>query len=334
MGDHDFQPTCLSSEIHDRAISDHILHYLGCIDYSERDTFYHPDDNPLWQDETDHLEERFKRGGMSKDEATRTAREEVKRKRERWKSASFTQLRRISYLRKLLARESEECHLVEKLVESAKTWRASREFKEGLPAVKEWRAKIYPTIRKRKDAYRKMMKDCNKILEEGEPAENITPSLPSDETFASQHSVQSDLIYVQSPDYTPSHIFGPLTPNNDAPGGTQSLWQLDSHRHDDSQTDDDCQKYDPDQDISVHVIQYADDTEMTENASTTSQIGNERAELIMKKRLPDQKIKVKSALKPLPKDDNILRKPVDRPDLIRYFHLPANNMIWLEVSTC
>jgi hypothetical protein len=47
---------------------------------------------------------------------------------------------------------------------------------------------------------------------------------------------------------------------------------------------------------------------------------------------PNQKISVKKLLADEP-DANPLMKPCDD-NMIRYFHLPANNMIWVEVSSC
>jgi hypothetical protein len=47
---------------------------------------------------------------------------------------------------------------------------------------------------------------------------------------------------------------------------------------------------------------------------------------------PNQKIPIKRLLADEP-DANPLMKPCDD-NMIRYFHLPANNMIWVEVSLC
>lgn len=124
--------TCLSTERHDDNIKDHIAHFLGCIEVSERDRFLNDDDYPLWQKELEHYRKTDPNG----------AEELTSEKRKRWMSDCQSELRRVDFLREKLSGDEEDRHLVRKLDESRLAWKQSPEFNEGLRKVQAWKQAI------------------------------------------------------------------------------------------------------------------------------------------------------------------------------------------------
>ncbi|KAI1407149.1 hypothetical protein F5Y13DRAFT_206631 [Hypoxylon sp. FL1857] len=106
--------TCLDSQDHGCNIKDHLLHYLGCIEISKRETFFSAD-SEIWQDEVKHQKNHF---GHSDEEAENLTR----RKRESWKADCESELRRIEFLRKTLSRDKNDKHLIQKLKGSRANW--------------------------------------------------------------------------------------------------------------------------------------------------------------------------------------------------------------------
>lgn len=106
MGDHDITPTCLSAEEHgEDGVSDKILHYLGCLEFSEREQYFHE---------------------LDKEDQTQIE----------------SDLRRIKYLRNVLGRDSEDSKLISNLEDSLRIWRKCEIYqgKHGIDAVREWRS--------------------------------------------------------------------------------------------------------------------------------------------------------------------------------------------------
>jgi hypothetical protein len=132
MDKHYSRITCLSSEDHGCAIKEHLRHYLGCIEISERDTFFE-DSNSLWEVEIEHQIKL----GMSR----AAAKELVSGKREAWKSNCLSELRRIDFLRKTLKNDDFEKHLVAHVEESRETWRNSSVYQSHIQMVKDWRTR-------------------------------------------------------------------------------------------------------------------------------------------------------------------------------------------------
>ncbi|KAI5921922.1 hypothetical protein F4810DRAFT_307955 [Camillea tinctor] len=107
------QVTCLSSEDHTDSIKDHMLHYLGCLEFSQRAKFFE-DTNPLWEQEVQHLE--------SLDIERSDAEKQVAEKKKSWQTNCESELRRIDFLRKTLSTDKTDGHLVENLEKSRKGW--------------------------------------------------------------------------------------------------------------------------------------------------------------------------------------------------------------------
>ena len=94
--------TCLSDEPHD-IITDSTLHYLGCLEFSRREEFASQLDPP-----------------------TRDALE--------------VKLRRSAVMRELISTDSSDARLEKNVTASARLWRQSHKYRNGLPQVQEWRS--------------------------------------------------------------------------------------------------------------------------------------------------------------------------------------------------
>lgn len=110
--------TCLSSEQHD--IRDHLLHFLGCLEYRQRDSFF-DENEKIWQDEIQHYQK------YSPD-ANRSPEERVRKKREAWKQDCEKEFTRIEILRQAIRDDHHDCHLDVKIQESSKAWRKSDNY--------------------------------------------------------------------------------------------------------------------------------------------------------------------------------------------------------------
>ncbi|KAI1086348.1 hypothetical protein F5B19DRAFT_163230 [Rostrohypoxylon terebratum] len=106
--------TCLSPDDHGCDIKDHLLHFIGCIKIKDRDTFF-KFDHPIWKQEFEHQKGHFCLED-GKAEAT------TRRKRESWKDDCEGELRRISFLRKTLAADKKDKHLIKAINSSRQSW--------------------------------------------------------------------------------------------------------------------------------------------------------------------------------------------------------------------
>ncbi|KAI1771434.1 hypothetical protein F4818DRAFT_454561 [Hypoxylon cercidicola] len=122
--------TCLSAENHDCDIKDYMLHYLGCLEICEREDFF-KDTNPLWEEEIKH------QNNVCDD--LEQARRLVLEKREVWKTNCDSELRRINFLRKTLAQDPDDKHLVEQITKSSAIWRSSESYTTNIGKVRVWR---------------------------------------------------------------------------------------------------------------------------------------------------------------------------------------------------
>ncbi|RYP64457.1 hypothetical protein DL771_008745 [Monosporascus sp. 5C6A] len=126
--------TCLSSEEHNNDITDDLAHYLGCIEICERYEFF-TDQNPLWQSEIEHRTENLKLQEAD-------AKKEVLSRRESWEDNCLRELNRIKFLRKTLAGDKYDNHLVKQLVDSGTKWRNSYIYKKGIREVQRWANRV------------------------------------------------------------------------------------------------------------------------------------------------------------------------------------------------
>lgn len=96
--------TCVSSGEHGENVQDHIRHYLGCLEFCDRQEYY---------------------DGLRKE----------------LRDSIDKELSRVAYVRKVLEKDSDESRLHQCLKRSMENWRKSNlyENKDGLVAVQEWR---------------------------------------------------------------------------------------------------------------------------------------------------------------------------------------------------
>ncbi|KAK8091759.1 hypothetical protein PG997_002120 [Apiospora hydei] len=115
--------TCLSSE--DHHISDHLLHYLGCLRYDKRDDLF-KESNEIWEQEIKHYEET----DPSSEPSPRAL---AKKKRETWEKNCEKELRRVGILREAIRTDVHDSHLDRKIRESSQKWRDSRNLQQCQP---------------------------------------------------------------------------------------------------------------------------------------------------------------------------------------------------------
>jgi len=320
MGDHDTKPTCLSSEEHEGAIRDHILHYLGCIEIEERSTFF-SQENPLWEIEIQHETKRLLKEGKIPDEALADARKCVEEKREYLHGSCHTELRRISKLRGFLWRDREEKHLIDSIRMSGSKWRRSAEFDFGIHKVKEWRSRrqhqrassvaatfhaSQPGPAVEHHAHRRRVSNNRHTI----------PSIisPDTRTSASHDSAQSASIEQERPPPTPT--LPPL------------------------ETIMTKSEYDPEKDINVYILRYGEVESFDEPAGTSKDLPQPSSSARYRQKEPDMKKKVGDLLQIKPREgkqeiteddrvNHLLHISRDK-NKLRYIHLPSNNMVWVE----
>jgi hypothetical protein len=123
--------TCLSPDEHKNNIRDPILHYLGCVDISTRNEFLSIPSNVQQNTSTD------KQKNTSTDEQQKVE----------WRKDCLSELRRIAFLRSKLKEDKEEQHLVDKIDESRKAWKASKEYTDGIREIQKWRRRPESSIK-------------------------------------------------------------------------------------------------------------------------------------------------------------------------------------------
>ncbi|KAK7990398.1 hypothetical protein PG990_014678 [Apiospora arundinis] len=87
--------TCLYTETHD--ISDHLLHFLGCLTYKERENIFN-EDNEIWKQEIQHYVQTELTSTDSDEDRLLTAQNLTRKKRETWKKDCEKELTRVRIL--------------------------------------------------------------------------------------------------------------------------------------------------------------------------------------------------------------------------------------------
>jgi hypothetical protein len=243
--------TCLSADNHDNNVKDHLLHFLGCIEISDRYAFLNDPEYPLWSNETEYVaKDRMKKKtsepknkSESPDQATvEAAKIQTVKKQSAWRSECQSELRRIDFLRRILRDDEDEKHLVEKIEESRKSWENSPVYRSNIENVKKWRRD-----------------------------RNTTKYKAQDKTY-------------EDPDRTIAR-----------------------------------QDYKPEEDVNVPFIQFEKKPDKYEPVEEP--IAREKA---IWGSFPDQKTNIENLL--YGKGENLLDKE-RKPERIRYFHIPSNNML-------
>ncbi|KAI1750536.1 hypothetical protein F4782DRAFT_247862 [Xylaria castorea] len=131
MDTQDQEPSCLSVDPHDDHITDPVLHYFGCLEASERASFFDPE-SPHWTGEI--------HGHINAGLPLSVAETKTEQKREIWKKDCFNELRRISLILNALAKDKRKSHLLRNVETSRNAWRSSKEYQSGIQRVRDWRA--------------------------------------------------------------------------------------------------------------------------------------------------------------------------------------------------
>ncbi|KAK8057455.1 hypothetical protein PG996_011392 [Apiospora saccharicola] len=112
--------TCLSTEEpHD--ISDHLLHYLGCLTYNEREKLF-DENNEIWEEEISHFKELDATFQDSDPRPKFSPEQRVRKKREAWKADCEKELTRVRILREAIRTDKHDRHLDESIRASSKRW--------------------------------------------------------------------------------------------------------------------------------------------------------------------------------------------------------------------
>lgn len=315
-GEHDTLPTCLSDRKHDGAIQNYVLHYLGCIEISERKTAYRVN-NALYRNEVvneyrqlikgSESEQEYRRlieAGKANEGAWENAERNAEGKVKQWQEACDTELRRIDYLRALLAKDKEVQQLVWDLKLSRAKWEKSEWYIEGLPKVKKWRARHSTST----------------------PGMEIGQTITEDQaTTVPEHAVISSSQRSQQPTSSGHHSessnSGGLSRKADSSSSFAKNGAL--RRSSMDRTYEELKAYEPDKDFNLHIIEYKD----TESREGTVD-GNQPVRV--KRQLPDRKLKIDKILEKKGTEEDPKTHPLyrtEKPGSLIYIHLPANNMI-------
>ncbi|TGJ78241.1 hypothetical protein E0Z10_g10521 [Xylaria hypoxylon] len=123
--------SCLSAEPHNDAIKDPLIHYFGCMQFCDRDKLLNPKDK-IWIDEETHQTKFETARNTPKAEIDTKVKEKVDAIRERWGNNFDNELRRIESLRKTLAADDADKHLVQEVNECRGRWQNCSACRKGI----------------------------------------------------------------------------------------------------------------------------------------------------------------------------------------------------------
>jgi hypothetical protein len=303
-GEHDIRPTCLSDLKHDCAIQNHVLHYLGCIERRQQEKFYEKN-GELWTKELENEKERQKRKPKDpqRDGASETAEDIVTNRLNGWREACETEVRRIDYLRALLAKDNEVRHLVDYLETSRNGWKNTDDFIKGLEEVKRWRAKLPTAI----------------------STEKTSPTAPEDLQETDPRGGRDNQPRQQQRglrNHTQPSSSGELLMTSGSSAGLAvetKPQKSKEHLHE--------VPYEPEKDFNLHIIKYEDIMSQEDGLEGSQSVHTKR-------RLPDQKVKVHEILGERILENTVpdwtknplYRKEGETSDKLSYIHIPVNNM--------
>ncbi|KAJ2979946.1 hypothetical protein NUW58_g7073 [Xylaria curta] len=121
MGHQSAGVSCLSAEPHEDNISNHLLHFFGCIEICERDGFLNSID---------------RQSTLTRCEETNQA---VKNPKANWKANIEAEKQRIVRLRYALLSDDDDKKLVDEVDDSRVQWQQSPKYRENIERVKAWR---------------------------------------------------------------------------------------------------------------------------------------------------------------------------------------------------
>ncbi|KAI1259733.1 hypothetical protein F5Y18DRAFT_433045 [Xylariaceae sp. FL1019] len=295
----DSRAACLSVDEHDTEIRDPLAHFMGCLEFWEREEFF-DEDKPIWEEELTYQLSLMRAGQEPPSEAQhRKAQEAVEKLKSTWQKTIGTELRRITFLREHLSQDEHDNQLVNAVNIMRERWRGSDEYAASIDRVRNWRKAQGKSISVRPN-YREPTSDSPASALGLLHRSPLTISLFGFEAYDVEKDMTVPVIQFERKPSTdvfvdPTYYFGKPRLENPSEGlfnsttgiqpDTVSKFRINSY--DDERLGG---KF-PNQKTTVHkLFDEADGCGVLSRSSTLS------------------------------KDT----------DLIRYVHIPSNNMIWAE----
>ncbi|KAF4908556.1 hypothetical protein CGCF415_v006584 [Colletotrichum fructicola] len=376
MGDRGAKPTCLSAQHHGaEVIRDFPAHYFGCIEISDRPQFLNRS-NPLWDEELRLQEEKLRQQNGKKGDEIKDFKGDAEKnieKKIRGLAVSIeSQYKRTDILRKAIRdvgcthlTKSElaefpegrppDCNLVDCLVDSHARWKETKEFRDGIEKIRQWKKQRerqvdstppdamnvqHDTMDPGRIAVRRIIQQTREDAFE----EETQPGKYELERDINGYVIQWDIVGRKG------------LRNNESKSGHQS-----------TNSDHSLPKK-PTQQVSTPQIEVMEHHGAIENSPNESlrvseEPGGRRASMVPPQRasfyksssrdekylkpaeenttedyrfkghFPGQRLSLQYLLeeKPsLPKKDDVVLCKNRHPDRVRYIHIPHNNMEWIE----
>ncbi|KAK3396852.1 hypothetical protein B0T20DRAFT_244041 [Sordaria brevicollis] len=309
---YDEPAACLSTEPHDEAVEDPIQHYFGCIEIRDRPDFL-DESNDVWthEREVERKKLELSMGDAYDNDSTfdleKRLDEKIKRRIGSVAIAIEAQYKRTEVLRKALRKplspDTPPC-LVDNVEKSRNRWMNSSQFKYGITEVRKWR--------------------------QGEQGGMKT----TDDVKPGEYTIS----------------------NRADPGRAEVRRLVTKHRNKNgnSTLPYEMEEYNIERDVNAYLIQFSvrDETNKTPPGSSSlhnirqslKPVDEDLSDARFKGTFPDQRISMSWLLnngQDLEKEEcdpegdwNILRRDRKKDDKesrrIRYFHIPSNNMAWVE----
>lgn len=280
--------SCPSSEEHGNNITDHLLHYHGCIKISERKNFF--EDDQIWEWEITHQKEHF---GRTDSEAE----EFVNNKKRTWKTNCEKEAERIRLLREIIFNDPDDKHLVEKLSKSITAWRTTKHINSSRPTE---------NIPSPRQSTSDCMNAVSSLTRNNSASQESTPNIMNATSIWTENNSISQDSTPESMNVASSLVGHNSVSQTSTPNSTNAASsEPESPKH-----------YELENDINVPIIHFESgrgvDLEVPQRKGWNQ--------------FPNQKMPLKNLLEDRG-DDNILRKTHNTTgDHLTYFHIPSNNM--------
>ncbi|KAI1358687.1 hypothetical protein F5Y08DRAFT_321254 [Xylaria arbuscula] len=130
MDMHEESSSCLSADPHDDNVKDPVLHYFGCLEAWQRETFFNAT-SQYWVSEVEKLESI----GASRSEAEA----KVEAQRESCQKRCAEELHRVSLILNSFARDDKQAYLLKDIASSRTYWQSTMNYKYGVERLRKWR---------------------------------------------------------------------------------------------------------------------------------------------------------------------------------------------------
>ncbi|KAK4228072.1 hypothetical protein QBC38DRAFT_536036 [Podospora fimiseda] len=338
--------TCLSASPHGpETIRDYLRHYFGCINIADRINYLEPC-NEIWvyeyNQELEHLNSLPEFSSLSTSAKDHEAKKRVKKKIQSVAVALEGQYRRSYILRQALLKAPDPStgspknltktagHLVRRIDESRQNWKKSKEYVRGIELVRKWKHKPEepPHLAAQRLDFEEERENIRKVVKE---ARNDQDPPPDDELeeYDLERDVNGYLIQYTLKKEIPSSQASRQSTTDPKAIMTEHETRTESPTRADFSTSFPGPGRTPSR---ANTVGSASSTHVTYMEPVDEELTDPR----FKGRFPDQRIGMSSLLgldKLDPDVSNILsRKECSSkdPTRLRYFHIPSNNMDWVE----